>query len=70
MNSSLLTCDRNTHLKVVAVALVVAIVIAVGGTYVRASDALSLTVGAKTNSVVVKAGRPAVYSTRDHSVVR
>jgi hypothetical protein len=31
MNSSLFTCDRATHLKIVAVALVAAIAIAVGG---------------------------------------
>ena len=64
-NFSLFTCDRNTHLKIVAVALVAAIVIAVGGIHVRVGDA-----GATTSGMVVKAGKPAVYSTRNDSVVR
>ena len=70
MNFSLFTCDRTTHLKIVAVALVAAVVIAVGGIYARVGDAGSLTAGAKTSGTVVKAGKPAVYSTRDDSAVR
>jgi hypothetical protein len=69
MNFSLLTCDRNTHLKIVAVALVAAIVIAVGGIHVRVRDADSRT-ATTTSGMVVKAGKPAVYSTRNDSVVR
>jgi hypothetical protein len=71
MNASLFTCDRATHLKIVAVALVAAILVAVGGFHARSiGDAGSLTAGAKTSSTVVKAGKPAIYSTRNESAVR
>ena len=68
MNFSLFTCDRTTHLKIVAVALVAAIMIAVSGIYARVGG--DLTAGAKTSGTVVKAGKPAVYSIRDDSAVR
>lgn len=70
MNSSLFTCDRATHLQIVAVALFAAILIAFGGIHARIGDAESLTAGAKTSGTVVKAGKPAVYSTRNESAVR
>ena len=70
MNFSLFTCDRNTHLKIVAVALAAAIVIAVGGIHARVGANGSLTAGAKTSGTVVKVGKPAVYSTRNDSAVR
>jgi hypothetical protein len=70
MNFSFFTCDRATHVKVVAVALVAAILVAVGGIYARIGDAADLTAGAKTNVTVVKAGKPAVYSTRNDSTIR
>jgi hypothetical protein len=70
MNFSLFTCDRATHLKIVVVALVAAIVVVVAGINARTSDAGSVTAGTKTNGVVVKAGKPAVFSTRDDSTIR
>jgi hypothetical protein len=70
MNFSFSTCDRATHLKVVAVALVAAIVIAVGGIHARIGDAGGLAADARTNGTVVKAGKPAVYSTRNDSTIR
>jgi hypothetical protein len=70
MNFSFFTCDRGTHVKVVAVALVAAIVMAVGGIHARVGDAGGLAADAKTNGTVVKAGKPAVYSTRNDSAVR
>jgi hypothetical protein len=70
MNFSFSTCDRATHVKVVAVALVAAILVAVGGIYARIGDAADLTAGTKTNATVVKAGKPAVYSTRNDSTIR
>jgi hypothetical protein len=70
MNSSLFTCDRATHLKIVAVALVAAIVLAVGGIRAHMGDTGSLAAGAKTSGTVVKAGKPAIYSTRNDSAVR
>ena len=65
MNFSFSTCDRATHLKVVAVALVAAIVIAVGGICGRIGDAGGLAAGAKVTAMAVKAGKPAVYATRN-----
>jgi hypothetical protein len=70
MNSSLFTCDRSTHLKIVVVSLVAAIVVALVGINARVSETSNLVAGAKTRGTVVKAGKPAVYSTRDDSTVR
>lgn len=69
MNFSLFTCDRTTHVKIVAVALVAAIVVAVAGIHARTSDP-SLTASAKPTLTVVKAGKPAVYSTRQDQTIR
>jgi hypothetical protein len=70
MNFSLFTCDRTTHLKIVVVALVAAIAVAVAGIHARTGDASGLTAGARTSGIVVKAGKPAVYSTRNDSTIR
>jgi hypothetical protein len=70
MNFSLFTCDRSTHLKIVGVALVAAIVVVVAGVNARVGDAGNLAANARTSGTVVKAGKPAVYSTRDDSAVR
>jgi hypothetical protein len=70
MNSSFFTCDRATHLKIVAVALVAGIVVMVAGIHARTGDTSGVTANAETNGVVVKAGKPAVLSTRDDSTVR
>jgi hypothetical protein len=70
MNFSLFTCDRTTHLKIVAVALVAAIVVTVAGINARVGDAGGQTASTRTNGVVVKAGKPAVYSTRGDSTIR
>jgi hypothetical protein len=70
MNSSFFTCDGATHLKVVAVALVAAIVVAVVGIHARVSDASDAVASAKASATVVKAGRPAVYSTRNDAAIR
>jgi hypothetical protein len=70
MNHSLFTCDRATHLKIVAVALAAAIVVVVVGTQARIGDAGNIVASAKTSGPVVKAGRPAIYSTRNDSAIR
>ena len=70
MNFSLFTCDRTTHVKIVVVALVAAIVVVVAGVNARTGDVGTVAAGAKTNGVVVKAGKPAVFSTRDDSTIR
>jgi hypothetical protein len=70
MNSSFFTCDRATHLKIVAVALVASIVVIVAGIHAHTTDTSGVAANAETNGVVVKAGKPAVLSIRDDSTVR
>lgn len=70
MNSSLYTCDGVTHLKIVAVALVAVIVAIAVGIHARTGNTDGLAAGAKSSGAVVKAGKPAIYSTRDDSAVR
>ena len=53
MNSSLWSAGRNTHLKIVAVALMASIVVIVG---------INSRVESGTNQIVVKAGQPTVYT--------
>ena len=69
MNASFFTCDRATHLKIVAIALIASIVAIAVGIHARTSDG-SIAANANTNGMVVKAGKPAVYSTRNDSSVR
>jgi len=69
MNSSLFTCDRATHLKIVAIALIASIVVIAVGIHARSSDG-SVAADTKTNGMVVKAGKPAIYSTRNDAAVR
>ena len=54
MNSSLWSSGRNTHLKIVAVALMASIVVVVIGLHSRLETG--------TNQIVVKAGQPTVYT--------
>ena len=54
MNSSLWSAGRNTHLKIVAVALMASIVVVVIGVHSRLET--------ETNQIVVKAGQPTVYT--------
>jgi len=70
MNFSLLTADRMTHLKIVAVALVAATVVTVVGLTARVG-ADSASVAAKSSATqVVKVGKPTVYTQNGALVVR
>ena len=69
MNSSLFTCNRTTHLKIVAVAIVASIVAIATGLYARTGDNV-LTARVETGAPVLKAGKPVNYSTRDASAIR
>ena len=64
MNHSIVAADRNTHLKVAALAVVAAMVVVVVGFSARVSDL------ATTNGLVIKAGKPTQFTARDGSVVR
>ena len=62
MNHSLLSADRNTHIKIVSVALVAAILVVAGAIGAR------LTNGAPDRPVsgpVVKVGAPAAFTRND-----
>jgi hypothetical protein len=72
MNHSMLTCGRTTHLKIVAVALIAAALFATVGLKARMDDsgAGGMTASAKAGGPAMKAGKPALYSTRDDAAVR
>jgi hypothetical protein len=72
MNHSMLTCGRTTHLKIVAVALIAAALFATVGLKARPDDsgAGSMMASAKASGPAMKAGKPALYSTRDDAAVR
>jgi hypothetical protein len=70
MNYSLATADRATHLKVVVVALVAAIIVVAIGITARITATDTETARVRTQSIVVKAGAPASYSRIDAPSVR
>ncbi len=63
MNDSMLTCGWTTHLKIVAVALMAAGLVATVALHARVDDAGTGMLIAKAGGPVVKAGKPAVYAT-------
>jgi hypothetical protein len=70
MNHSLLFADRNTHLKIVAVALVAAIVVVTAGIAAHVSrDSTTAHIEASA-PIIVKAGKPAAYTRNDSATVR
>jgi hypothetical protein len=70
MNHSMLTCGRTTHLKIVAVALVAAALVTTVGLTGRVDDFGTGNMTAKAGGPAVKAGKPAIYSTRNDAAVR
>jgi len=66
MNHSLLSADRNTHLKVVCVALLAAFVVVAVGVGARVADGSP----PATGGLVLKAGKPAVYTRGDLPAIR
>ena len=68
MNHSIYSADRTTHLKIVVVALVAAIVVAGFGISARSTSDEGLTQTASTP--VMKAGKPVVITSSSNSVVR
>jgi hypothetical protein len=70
VNHSLLSADRNTHTKIVAVALVAAIgVVAVGVTAHLTGSGLAIA-RIDANVPIIRAGKPAVYTRTDDSAIR
>ena len=70
MDHSILTADRNTHFKVVAIALVAASLAVVVGFNGSVNDSEIVTTGAHSGGPAIKAGTPTQLATRDRSVVR
>ncbi len=72
MNHSMLTCGVTTHLKIVAVALIAAALVATAGINARLDDSGTgtMTASAKAGGPALKAGKPAVYSTRNDAAIR
>ena len=67
MNYSLLGADRSTQLKIALVALVAAVaVVAVGARISETQTGAQV----RRNDIVVKAGKPAMYTVREVSTIR
>lgn len=69
MNHSLVTADRTTHLKIVAVSLVAAIAVILVGVSARISDT-GATASVEAKGPVLKAGKPATVTVRDTSTIQ
>jgi hypothetical protein len=70
MTHSLIGADRNTHLKIVVVALVAAITVVSVGITARVTSTGSMTAQKKTDGPVLKAGKPATFTGNDTTSVR
>ena len=70
MNHSMVTVDRNTHIKVVALALVAAIVGVVIGFNARVDHSASVIARVESGGPAIKASKVIQFTTRDGSEVR
>jgi cytochrome oxidase Cu insertion factor (SCO1/SenC/PrrC family) len=70
MTHSLIGADRTTHFKIVAVALVSAIVLVMVGITARVVDSDTATARLQSDGPVLKAGKPATFTTRDGTAIR
>ena len=68
MSHSLLGADRNTHLKIVAVALISATLIVAVGVHARITDTATAT--ARIDGPALKAGKPSAFSSSETNSVR
>ena len=66
-NFSMFTADRMTHLKVVAVALVCATLVAGLGVVARVADGSA---DGRLEATVIKAGKPVTASTSESRTIR
>jgi hypothetical protein len=69
MNWSMYTADRTTHLKIVVVGLLAALLIAVIGISARELN-LGTDIMSAQGPAVHKAGGPVVFTNRDGSTIR
>ncbi len=70
MNHSLLSADRNTHLKIVSLALTAAIAVVVIGITARVSDSTGAAARIETSAPVLKAGKITTYTRTEAPSVR
>ena len=71
MNHSLVTADRTTHLKIVAVSLVAAIVVIMVGITARVTDESSASTNLQAqHGPVIKAGKPSAVTAAEGTAVR
>jgi hypothetical protein len=64
MNHSMVTADRNTHLKIVALALIAAIVVVIVDFNARVDDPGIVTARVESNGPAIKAGKFTQFTTR------
>jgi hypothetical protein len=70
MNHSLVTADRTTHLKIVAVSLVAAIAVILVGITARVTDDSTASANLQAHGPVLKAGKPAAVTVREGTAVQ
>jgi hypothetical protein len=70
VSHSLIGADRSTHLKIVGVALVSAIILIMVGVIARMADSETTTARLQADGPVLKVGKPATFTNRDGSTVR
>ena len=70
MNHSLVTADRTTHLKIVAVSLVAAIAVILIGVTARITDTGTASANLQAHGPVIKANKPATVTARDGNSVQ
>ena len=70
MNHSLVTADRTTHLKIVAVSLVAAIAVILVGITARVTDNSGASANLQAHGPVLKAGKPAAVTVREGIAVQ
>ena len=70
MNHSLVTADRTTHLKIVAVSLVAAIAVILVGVTARIADNGIASAKLESHGPVLKAGKPATVTVRDGTAIQ
>jgi len=69
MNHSIITADRTTHLKIVAVSLVAAIAVILVGVTARVTDT-GASANLQAHGPVLKAGKPAAVTVREGTAVQ
>ena len=69
-NSSIATADRVTHLKIVAVSLVAAIMVVAVGITARPTVSDTVTARLKADAPILQAGKPIAVTGSDGTLVR